>query len=118
MGGQTVCTGSAIDPITFQYGGSATGIRLVNTPGGLNVVTNVSSKTITLSGTPAGTCFIRVTSTGTTCEILTLQHLVRVTTAQEIPDYILIDDAAGGTDPIPIVNGQDGNIYNGQTYLC
>ena len=40
------------------------------------------------------------------------------TTAPQIPDYILIDDVAGGTDPIPIINAQDGNIYNGQTYLC
>ena len=118
LSGQTVCVGSAIDPITFQYGGSATGIRLVNTPGGLNAVTNGAAKTITLSGIPTGTGFIRVTTTGTTCEILTLQHFVRVTTAPEIPDYILIDDAAGGTDPIPIINAQDGNIYNGQTYLC
>ena len=30
----------------------------------------------------------------------------------------MIDDAAGGRDPIPIINGQDGNIYNGQVYLC
>ena len=55
---------------------------------------------------------------GTTCEIIRLDHLIRVTTAPEIPDYILIDDAPGGTDPIPIVEDQDGNIYNGQIYLC
>jgi len=118
IGGQTICIGSDIDPITFQYGGSATGIRLVNTPGGLTAVTDGAAKTITLSGQPTGTGFIRVTTTGTTCEILTLQHFIRVTTAPQIPDYILIDDVAGGTDPIPIINAQDGNIYNGQTYLC
>ncbi|MDB4227388.1 hypothetical protein N9799_01110 [Flavobacteriaceae bacterium] len=118
ISGQTICIGSDIDPITFQYGGSATGIRLVNTPGGLTAVTDGAAKTITLSGQPTGTGFIRVTTTGTTCEILTLQHFVRVTTAPQIPDYILIDDVAGGTDPIPIINAQDGNIYNGQTYLC
>ena len=36
-------------------------------------------------------------------QIQTLQHFVRVTTAPQIPDYILIDDAVGGTDPIPII---------------
>ena len=62
---------------------------------------------------------MRVTTEGTTCQIQTLQHFVRVTTAPQIPDYILIDDAAGGADPIPIINRpQDGNIYNGQIYLC
>ena len=118
LGGQTRCIGSAIDPITFQYGGSATGINLVNIPAGLNAVTDAVAKTITISGIPTGTGFVRVTTTGTICEIQTLQHQVRVTTGPEIPDYILIDDAAGGADPIPIINGQDGNIYNGQVYLC
>ena len=118
LGGQTVCIGTAIDPITFQFGGSATGIRLVNIPGGLTTATDAAAKTVTISGIPTGTGFVRVTTQGTTCQIQTLQHFVRVTTAPQIPDYILIDDAAGGTDPIPIINRQDGNIYNGQVYLC
>ena len=119
LGGQTVCIGTAIDPITFQFGGSATGIRLVNIPGGLTTATDAAAKTVTISGIPTGTGFVRVTTEGTTCQIQTLQHFVRVTTAPQIPDYILIDDAAGGTDPIPIINRtEDGNIYNGQIYLC
>ena len=35
LGGQTVCDGENIDTITFRYGGSATGIRLINLPAGL-----------------------------------------------------------------------------------
>ena len=93
LGGQTVCIGTAIDPITFQFGGSATGIRLVNIPGGLNLARDNAAKTVTISGIPTGTGFVRVTTEGTTCQIQTLQHFVRVTTAPQIPDYILIDDA-------------------------
>ena len=37
---------------TFQYGGSATGINLVNIPAGLNAVTDAVAKTITISGIP------------------------------------------------------------------
>ena len=116
LGGQTVCIGSAIDPITFQYGGSATGIRLVNVPGGLNEATDAVAKTITISGIPTGTGFVGVTTTGTTCEIQTLQHFVRVTTAPQIPDYILMM-MRQVEHLIPIINGQDGNIYNGSIYL-
>ncbi len=119
---QTVCVGDPIDPITFRWGGSATGIRLVNLPNGIDpiadVVTDGAAKTVTISGTPNSTGFIRVETEGTTCETIRIQHLIRVTTAPQIPDYILIDDAAGGLDPIPIIEDQDGNIYNGQIYLC
>ncbi|MGA0317018.1 MAG: PKD domain-containing protein [Flavobacteriaceae bacterium] len=119
---QTVCVGDPIDPITFRWGGSATGIRLVNLPNGINpiadVVTDGAAKTVTISGTPNSTGFIRVETEGTTCETIRIQHLIRVTTAPQIPDYILIDDAVGGLDPIPIIEDQDGNIYNGQIYLC
>ena len=115
---QTVCEGDNIDPITFSYGGSATGIRLVNLPAGLNQTLDAAAQTLTIDGIPNGTGFVRVETQGTTCETIRLQHLIRVTTAPQIPDYILIDDVPGGNDPIPIIEDQDGNIYNGQIYLC
>ena len=118
LGEQTVCAGDGIAPITFRYGGSATGIRLINLPGGLGFATDAVAKTITITGSPTFTGFVRVETEGTTCEIVRLQHLIRVTTAPQIPDYILIDNAAGGADPIAIVTDQDGSIYNGQLYLC
>ena len=37
--------------ITFQWGGSATGIRVIN-GNGLTVTTNAAAKTVTLSGVP------------------------------------------------------------------
>ena len=118
LGQQIVCNGDAIDPITFRYGGSATGITLVNLPGGLASAVDNVAKTITITGIPTGTGFVRVETNGTVCETQRLNHQVRVTFGPQIPDYILIDDAAGGTAPIPIITGQDGNIYNGQVYLC
>ena len=118
LGGQTVCDGENIDTITFRYGGSATGIRLINLPAGLTPVTDAGAKTVTITGIPASTGFVRVETEGTSCEIIRLDHNIVVTNAPERPDYILIDNAPGGTDPIPIITGQDGSIYNGQVYLC
>ena len=109
LGGQTLCLGQNIDTITFEYGGSATGIRLINLPNGLSSVTDAAAKTITVTGSPTGTGFVRVEIEGTTCEIIRLDHNIIVTSAPERPDYILIDNAPGGTDPIPIITGQDGS---------
>ena len=102
----------------IQTGGSATGIRLINLPAGLTPVTDAGAKTVTITGIPASTGFVRVETEGTSCEIIRLDHNIVVTNAPERPDYILIDNAPGGTDPIPIITGQDGSIYNGQVYLC
>ena len=88
LGGQTVCIGTAIDPITFQFGGSATGIQTCKYSWRSNNNHRRCSQNGYYSGIPTGTGFVRVTTEGTTCQIQTLQHFVRVTTAPQIPDYI------------------------------
>ncbi len=49
---QSVRQGSAIEPITFKWGGSATGATISDKPNWMNIQTNESTQTITLTGTP------------------------------------------------------------------
>ena len=119
-GSQSVCVGVAVIPITFQWGGSATGIRIINNPG-LTSVTNAAAKTVTLSGIPTFTGFVRVETLEAlpaTCGVVRLDHLVRRVTAPSLPDYIRIIDPGGANPTVPIVADQDGNTYNGQLYSC
>ena len=115
---QTVCTGDAIAPIVFTYGGSATGV-LVTGNGSLNVANDPVAKTVTISGTPNNNYNIALRTTGTTCEIEFLNYTVIRVLNRPAPDYITIDDAPGGNPPDPIIDNQDANIYDGQQlYLC
>ncbi|MFY8067126.1 MAG: proprotein convertase P-domain-containing protein, partial [Flavobacterium sp.] len=61
---QSVCLGSAIVPITYNYGGVSTGATVTGLPPGLNL--NISGGLITISGTPTaiGTFNFTVNSTG------------------------------------------------------
>ena len=48
---QTICSGDAIQPITFDYGGSGVSVTVEQTvPSGLT--TSISNNTLTISGTP------------------------------------------------------------------
>ena len=48
---QTICSGDAIQPITFDYGGSGVSVTVEQTiPSGLN--TSISNNVLTISGTP------------------------------------------------------------------
>ena len=48
---QTICSGDAIQPITFDYGGSGVSVTVEQTiPSGLS--TSISNNTLTISGTP------------------------------------------------------------------
>ncbi len=115
---QTVCAGDPITNIVFEYGGSATGI-IVTGQGTLNVANDPLNQTVTLSGTPGSSLNISLRTTGTTCEIEFLNYNVTRVQNRPAPDYITIDDAAGGDPPDPIIDNQDANIYDGQqAYLC
>ena len=78
---------------------------------------------------PLGLANVRVETTEalpSACGVIRLDHLVRVVTAPQVPDYIRIADP-NGVNPIteiipnqttaPTI-GQDGNIYNAQLYSC
>jgi gliding motility-associated-like protein len=49
---QTVCQGTPIIPIVFTIGGASTNAYVTNLPAGLNGVYNISTRTLTISGTP------------------------------------------------------------------
>ena len=49
---QSVRQGSAIEPVTFKWGGSATGATVADVPDWVRTNTDESAQTITLSGTP------------------------------------------------------------------
>ncbi|MDR6760826.1 pectate lyase [Flavobacterium sp. 2755] len=63
---QTITSGTAINPIVFTWGGTATDATVTGLPSsGLTFVKNTSAKTITISGTPTATVSYSITTTGT-----------------------------------------------------
>jgi pectate lyase len=63
---QTVTSGTAINPIVFTWGGTATDATVTGLPAsGLTFVKNTSAKTITITGTPTATVSYSVSTTGT-----------------------------------------------------
>ncbi|MFN7331617.1 MAG: beta strand repeat-containing protein, partial [Flavobacterium sp.] len=66
---QAVCVNQSIDPITYTFGGTATGAIVTGLPPGVNF--NVTGNVVTISGTPTtlvGSPFNYVlTTTGSTC---------------------------------------------------
>jgi gliding motility-associated-like protein len=86
---QTVCTNVAINPISYSYGGAATGVTVIGLPNG--VTTSTTGNTLTISGTPiqAGTFnFLAITSGGV-CSPDTLIGTINV----ESPFITLISPA-------------------------
>ncbi|MGY8867257.1 MAG: hypothetical protein ACKVJK_16795, partial [Methylophagaceae bacterium] len=119
---QTVCLGGpGIAPVTFQWGGSATGIRVINNAPGINSVTNNALKTVTLTGSPTTNGFLRVETLEAlpdTCGIVRENYTINVVSAPSVPDYIQISDPNGVNPDVQIIADADGNIYNGQLYSC
>ena len=64
---QTVCINTTITPITYTFGGTATGATITGLP--TNVTATITGNTITISGTPTvtGTYNYTVTTTGSGC---------------------------------------------------
>lgn len=60
---QTVCSGTAITPITYTIGGGATGATVSDLPPG--VTHSVVGSTLTITGTPGASSNYTVTTTGT-----------------------------------------------------
>ncbi len=68
---QWVVCGTAIDPIIFQWGGSATRLKCSALPDGVSYKISNNNHTLTLSGTPtaAGTYSVTVSTTGADTEV-------------------------------------------------
>ncbi|WP_297512419.1 hypothetical protein, partial [Flavobacterium sp.] len=92
---QTVCENNAINSITYNFGGSATGVTVTGLPSG--VTASTTGNTLTISGTPAtsvGSPFnYTVTTTGGNCGTVSLTGTITVN-----PTTTLVFASATGTD--------------------
>lgn len=67
---QTVVSGIAITPIVYTWGGTATGVTVDGLDGtGLNVTTDASEKTVTISGTPTASATYTVSTEGSSVSV-------------------------------------------------
>jgi hypothetical protein len=80
---QNICLNTPMSPITYTFGGSATGATVTGLPSGVSFV--VSGNTITISGTPSTTTgspfSYTVTTSGGSCGNATLNGTLSVNTA-------------------------------------
>jgi gliding motility-associated-like protein len=90
---QTACQNTAITPITYTIGGSATGATVSGLPAGLSGT--FSAGTFTISGTPtvAGTFNYTVTTTGSICTSASVNGTLTVN-----PNATIALSSAAGTD--------------------
>jgi hypothetical protein len=81
---QTVCLNSAITPITYTFGGSATNVTITGLPS--NVFYATSSTSASISGSPStvGTAGFMVVTTGGVCAPDTLMGQINVDTIPTI----------------------------------
>jgi len=78
---QTVTSGTAIDPMIFTWGGSATDATVTGLPAsGISFVKDATAQTITISGTPSASVSFSIATTGTSGTPVTLSGTVTVST--------------------------------------
>lgn len=77
---QSTCINSAITPITYTFGGSATGVTVTGLPTGVTATT--SGNTVTITGTPSTTTgspfSYSIITTGGSCGTTTLNGTITV----------------------------------------
>ncbi|MEJ7611156.1 MAG: hypothetical protein WKF88_08265, partial [Ferruginibacter sp.] len=102
---QSVCTGTAITPITYTTGGGATGATVTGLPAG--VTGSFAGGTFTISGTPTATGLFNYTvSTAGGCGTATLTGSITVTVASTL----VLSSAAGSNNQTVCVNTAINNI--------
>tara|TARA_R110002049_G_scaffold993_2_gene7093 strand:- start:27536 stop:30061 length:2526 start_codon:yes stop_codon:yes gene_type:complete len=88
---QNVTEGNAIDPIVFTWGGDATDANVTGLPAsGITFVKNITSKTITVSGTPTANVSFSVSSSGSAGTPVNISGNITVgtvTTGDEIHNF-------------------------------
>jgi|GEM_PF-1020429 len=75
---QTINRNSAITPLTFIWSGGTTDVSLSTLPMGLSQTKDVSSKTLTISGTPAVTSSFNITTIGGSGSAITYESTINV----------------------------------------
>ncbi|MBV2196488.1 MAG: T9SS type B sorting domain-containing protein [Flavobacterium sp.] len=89
---QTICSGNAIAPIQYTFGGGATGATVTGLPTGVTATT--SGNTVTISGTAAGDFSYSITTVGG-CGSVTLNGSITVSS-----NATLVLDSANNTQTV------------------
>ena len=109
---QTVCPGTQMTPVAFQFGGSATGISVTGLTGSGLTVSNTSSGVYTLTGTPIADISLTLTTTGSVqCIQPSVQYNIYLTQSATTPELIRKDV----DDEYHTVFEQAGLWYNNTT---
>lgn len=83
---QTVASGTAISPMVFTWGGTATDVNVSGLPNaGISFVKNTSNKTVTISGTPTANLDFTITTIGTSGSSVSGTGSITVTTTGTNP---------------------------------
>ena len=125
---QIKCVGSAIDPVTFTFGGGATGVEVRDLDPGLNisapggVVTNPfaglnnwyeigGTSTFTISGNVSGDTTFTIVTRGSSCPETSLPYSIVVEPDPETPDFIRMGQNSAGYEILESAPGS-GIWYN------
>jgi len=117
---QTVTSGSAIAPIVFTWGGTATDATVTGLPAsGISFTKNTTAKTITITGTPTASVSYSIATTGTGTPA-TGSGTITVNTGTPSGDEIHNFTTSGKTSSFYAITGNmnstDGSVtYNGLT---
>ena len=104
---QTICSGDAITPIQYTFGGGATNVNITGLPSG--VTSSIAGNVVTISGTPAANFSYSINTIGG-CGTVTLNGTV-ASTSGIIPLFTQIIPVCQGTNinlPTTSTNGFTG----------
>jgi gliding motility-associated-like protein len=108
---QTICLNSAIQNITYSFGGEATGAFVTGLPSSL--VATVASGVVTISGTPTQTGVISytVTSVGCTTNIIR-QGTITINAVPALTSLTSNTPICNGSDAVFTIQGTSGAVVN------
>jgi hypothetical protein len=91
----TVCTGAAIMPIVYTYGGSATNVSVSGLPAGLSTVVDPVLKTLTISGVPSVNGNYTLTTSGHTapCAAATANGSVTISASTTVTTPVIVSES-------------------------
>jgi gliding motility-associated-like protein len=106
---QTICFNSAIQNITYSFGGEATSATVTGLPTGL--LTNINAGVLTISGTPTqtGTFNYEVTSVGCTTNIIK-QGTITINPLPSVSSLTSNTSICAGSDAVFTINGTAGSV--------
>jgi gliding motility-associated-like protein len=106
---QTICFNSAIQNITYSFGGEATSATVTGLPTGL--LTNINAGVLTISGTPTqtGTFNYEVTSVGCTTNIIK-QGTITINPLPSVSGLTSNTSICAGSDAVFTINGTAGSV--------